>query len=90
MKYRAIILVAFLLSSLFAYYKGVENTRHKNFDADKFAAEWGCQMGALHACKMATNENYEYECMEYMRAEYCPEASAAFERFLKQSSNGAE
>lgn len=84
-----LVFAAMLCSLLFiAYRMGVYDTRHKNFDADRYAAEWGCLDGGRRACDMISRLNGVALCREYLRADYCPKRAEAFRKFLSQSSSG--
>lgn len=82
--YLAILAVMFVTCGL-AFKAGQRSQKHKNFDAEGYSAEWGCLTGGTRACRMIANEDGMYGCMEYMRTTYCPEAAAAFKKFMSQS-----
>lgn len=99
MKRYLVIFVVLLLTGLVltesasyifnAFMQGVKNTKHKNFEADKYSAEWGCLVGSNNVCSQFENEKDISDCREEAML-FCPKAALAFEKFLKQSYNGAE
>lgn len=85
MKRYLAIFVILLLTGLVSYKQGVENTRHKNFEADRYSAEWGCLIGSNNACSQFEDEKDVSDCREKAMI-FCPKAAVAFEKFLKQSN----
>ncbi len=82
------LVFTFIFTSLVAigfYHLGQLSAKHKNFDADRYAAEWGCLAGGRRACEMIANYDGMYGCMDFMTETYCPAAAKSFEEFLKQS-----
>lgn len=82
--YLAILAVLFVSVGL-AFKAGARSQKHKNFEAERYSAEWGCLAGAMHACPKLPNEKALYGCLDEMYEKYCPNAAKSFEKFMSQS-----
>lgn len=84
---RSLFIVSILIVAVAigAFKEGKKSQKHKNFEADAYAAEWGCLQGAVYGCELLKNEGDKYSCMDYAREEYCPKRAKAFKDFLSQS-----
>lgn len=74
-----------IIATTAGFIGGARSQKHKNFEAEKFSAEWGCLTGGRKGCDAIENETQKYACMAYMVDQFCPEAAEAFERFMSQS-----
>lgn len=77
------VLFVILLEGFLAYKMGADSTRHKNLDADRNAAEWGCIVGSGNICSQLEDEDAA-NCREEALV-FCPKAAEDFEKFLTQS-----
>jgi hypothetical protein len=82
-KYIGIYLVLSLFSIL-SYNAGKTVTRHHNFKAERYAAEWGCLAGSEQSCRYLHTEKELNDCRENALV-ICPKAGESFENFMSKS-----
>jgi hypothetical protein len=79
-----------ILAVALAYHKGQVSQKHKNYDADAYAAEWGCLQASMELCRLVDlsgSRGYSmYDCEDNMTTRFCPESANRFRAFLSQSS----
>jgi hypothetical protein len=69
---------------------GMREQKHKNFKAERYAAEWGCLQASMSVCPYVElgptpGGVSKYDCENNMLENVCPERADAFEKFMSQS-----